>query len=203
MKHIEICSNHDAVKVRMPVNEDGSPQHVEFKNVQKQMRHPFTIYVDMECFPEKIDTCSPNPNKSYTKKYQKHKVSGYSILIKCFDGKLYPQKLIQYAAKLPDEDVSQTFDDTLEAYIKDLCQKVQSKYTKPNKSKRKDCNKFEYATKCHICNGELGHDKVWDHYHYTGKYRGAAHAKCNLPFQNPKFIHNLSCTSIYQESWCD
>ena len=73
-KHIEICSNHDAVKVGMPVNEDGSPQHVEFKNIQRQMRHLFTIYADMECFPEKIDTCSPNPNKTYTKQYQKHSI---------------------------------------------------------------------------------------------------------------------------------
>ena len=38
---------------------------------------------------------------------------------------------------------------------------------------------------------------MWDQCHYTGKYRGAAHVKCNLAFQNPKFIHvffhNLSC----------
>ena len=111
-KHIEICSNHDAVKVEMPVNEGGSPQHVEFKNIQRQMRHPFTIYADMECFPEKLDTCSPNPNKSFTHQYHKHKVSGYSYLIKCFDDKLYPPKFVQYTAKSPDEDVSKKFVDS-------------------------------------------------------------------------------------------
>ena len=117
-------------------------------------------------------------------------------MIKCFDDKLYPPKFVQYTTKSPDEDVSKKFFDSLKVDIKDLCEKVQPKYTKPDKSKRKDRNKFEYATKCHICNGELGDDKVWDHCHYTGKYRGAAHAKCNFAFQNPKFIlffRNLSC----------
>ena len=164
----------------MPVNKDGTPQHVEFKNIQRQMRHLFTIYADMESFLENIDTCSPNPNQSYTKKYQKHKVSGYRYLIKCFEDKLFKPKFVQYTAKSPDEDVSKMFVDSLEADIKDLCQKVPPKCTKTDKSKRKDRNKFEYATKCHICNGELGDNKVWDNRHYTGKYRGTAHTKCNL-----------------------
>ena len=38
--------------------------------------------------------------------------------------------------------------------------------------------------------------KVRDHCHFTGKYRGAAHVKCNLQFKKPKFtpviFHNLS-----------
>lgn len=43
---------------------------------------------------------------------------------------------------------------------------------------------FQKATLCHICEKELGTDKVRDHMHlppYT--YRGAAHAHCNLQFQ--------------------
>jgi len=42
----------------------------------------------------------------------------------------------------------------------------------------------------------LGEDKVRDHCHLTGKYRGAAHNDCNLSYKIPKFIpvyfHNLS-----------
>ena len=38
--------------------------------------------------------------------------------------------------------------------------------------------------------------KVKDHCHYTGKYRGAAHSKCNLNYKVPKdipiIIHNAS-----------
>ena len=44
--------------------------------------------------------------------------------------------------------------------------------------------------------GELGEDKVRDHYHYTGKYRGAACNKCNLKYKKANFtpvvFHNLS-----------
>ena len=56
--------------------------------------------------------------------------------------------------------------------------------------------KHNNATHCHICEGELGDDKVVDHCHLTGRYRGAAHSKCNLEFKVPKFFpvifHNLS-----------
>ena len=43
---------------------------------------------------------------------------------------------------------------------------------------------------CHICEKEFCTDnnnkemrKVRDHCHYTGKYRGVAHSKCNLNYK--------------------
>ena len=55
---------------------------------------------------------------------------------------------------------------------------------------------FNKSTNCWICNGLLGEDRVRDHCHFTGKFRGAAHNICNLKFKKPKFtpvfFHNLS-----------
>ena len=51
---------------------------------------------------------------------------------------------------------------------------------------------------CHICEKEFCTDedkkefkkmqKVRDHCHYTGKYRGAAHSICNLRYKTSKKI---------------
>ena len=38
------------------------------------------IYVDLECLLQKINTCSNNPEKSYTEKKAKHRPSGYSLV---------------------------------------------------------------------------------------------------------------------------
>ena len=48
---------------------------------------------------------------------------------------------------------------------------------------------------CWICKEELNTYKVKDHCHVTGKFRGAAHNKCNINLRLPKklpiIFHNL------------
>ena len=39
---------------------------------------------------------------------------------------------------------------------------------------------YDNSTLCHICNEELGEDRVRDHCHLSGTFRGAAHEVCNL-----------------------
>ena len=55
---------------------------------------------------------------------------------------------------------------------------------------------YDNSTLCHICSEELGKDRVRDHCHLTGKFRGAAHEACKLKYKIPKFssieFHNLS-----------
>ena len=66
---------------------------------------------------------------------------------------------------------------------------------------------YEKQKLCHICKKEFCYDKndknkfklyrkVRDHYHYTGKFRGAAHSICNLRYkvqrEIPVVIHNGS-----------
>ena len=40
----------------------------------------------------------------------------------------------------------------------------------------------------YICKNDFNNDKVKDHCHFTGKYRGAAHNTCNLRYKVPKNI---------------
>ena len=55
---------------------------------------------------------------------------------------------------------------------------------------------YDNSTLCHISNEELGEDKVSDHCHLSGKFRGAAHEFCNLKYKVPTIFpvvfHNLS-----------
>ena len=39
---------------------------------------------------------------------------------------------------------------------------------------------------CWICKEELNTDKVRDHCHVIGKFRGAVHNKCNLKLRIPR-----------------
>ena len=54
---------------------------------------------------------------------------------------------------------------------------------------------YDNSTNCHICSEELGEDRVRDHCHLSGKFRGAAHEVCNkykVPTFFPVVFHNLS-----------
>ena len=47
---------------------------------------------------------------------------------------------------------------------------------------------YDNFTLCHICNEELGEDRVRDHCHLSGKFRGAVHEVCNLKYKVPTFF---------------
>ena len=189
-KHLEYCSAHEAVKTETP--EVGTT--LKFKNYNRSMRVPFIVYADFESFIKPIDTCEPNPKNSYTKQYQKHTPSSFSYYIKCFDDEVYSQNPVTYTASTDNEDVAQIFVNMLEENVKS----IYKRFDKPKKMifGPKEREEFDEATECWICHGELGLDRVRDHCHLTGKYRGAAHNKCNLQYRKPKFIpvvfHNLS-----------
>ena len=188
--HKEYCSTHEALKTEMP----GEGTTLSFKNYNRSMRVPFIVYADFESFIKPIDTCGPNPENSYTKQYQKHTPSSFCYYIKCFDDEVYYQNPVTYTASTENEDVAQIFVNMLEEDVKS----IYKRFGKPKKMLfgAKEREEFDEATECWICHGELGLDRVRDHCHLTGKYRGAAHNKCNLQYRRPKFIpvvfHNLS-----------
>ena len=187
-KHITYCSNYKTSIVKMP------PKNTKlyFKNYYKQFTIPFVAYADFECFTTSISNCCPNPKNSYNFSYQKHEPSGFCFYVKGITGKRI--KPILYTKKCESDNVAKIFIDKLVETTKAAYNDF---YKKPkpmiiNATVQKD---FNNAVFCHICGNKLGSDRVRDHCHFTGKYRGAGHNHCNLMCRKPKVLpvifHNL------------
>lgn len=177
-----------------------------FKNHAGKIPVPFVIYADSETFLKPIDTCQPNPGKSFTNRYQEHKPSGFCYYIKCFDDGVYSKPPVVYTAKSADEDVMKVFLDKLYDDVKSIYHTF--KEEKKMVFGEREAKIYKKASTCWICgNGGFYNGpkedkeqekrrKVREHCHFTGKFRGAAHNDCNLKARNPPFIpvlfHNLS-----------
>ena len=188
-KHKEYCYNNECVKISMP----PSGSILEFKNFVHSEKAPFAIYADFESLIKPLDVCDPDPDKSYTKKYQKHEPISFCYYIKSFNESVYKSRLRSYIkSKEEDPDAMDTFINWLESDVKEIAN-LENKdmiFTKEDKQK------FINASDCWICGEHLGNDRVRDHCHYTGLYRGAAHNSCNLKYRKPNnisvFFHNLT-----------
>ena len=62
-QHEEYCDIYGAVKLTLP--EKGVVE--AFKNHKHLMRVPIVVYADFESFTRPIDTCNPDPEKTFTK----------------------------------------------------------------------------------------------------------------------------------------
>ena len=148
-----------------------------------------------------MNSCQPNPDKSFTESYQKHEQSGYCLYLKGLDGMKDKYKPIVYTNKTEDEDISKKFIKHVRLLTHMIYRRYYSnpKSLNLNPQEQKD---FQSAKVCHICEQELNIDKetghifkVRDHCHFTGEYRGAAHNECNLKCRKPLILpvvfHNL------------
>jgi len=193
-KHMDYCKEQETVKRQFP--EAGSKQSkLYYKNHYKSMNVPIVVIADFESFTKPIDTCQPNPKLSYTMQYQEHIPSSFCYYIECVDDTIYSRAPVSYVAKSEDDDVAKIVLDSLVKDVEDIYKRF---LKKPKKMifTAIEAEIFNNSTSCHICGGELGVDKVRDHCHLTGKFRGAAHNECNVRYRVPRFIpvffHNLS-----------
>ena len=180
--HKKICGNHNYCHVEMPTKDNNI---IKYNQGEKSIKMSFTIYADLECLLEKLSTCQNNPSKSPTIKIIKHTPSGYSIF-KQFSFDESKNKINYYRG-----------DDCMKKFCKDL-RKHATKIINYEKKKMISLTTKEeiYHNRqkiCYICKKEFDNNdkkqqKVRDHCHYTGKYRGAAHNVCNLRYKVPKEI---------------
>ena len=192
--HTSYCGVNDCVKSEYPANGKA---YVSFKNHSKTVRHPFVIYADFECFTTPLNSTNKDSNKAYTTKYQKHEPSGFCYYVKCSERGVYDKEPVMYTKESEHDDVPKRFVECLEDTLKEIVKL----YDNPKRMKFGENERAMHgkATHCYVCQRDLTIDgkldKVRDHCHLTGRYRGAAHSKCNLAIRNPKFVpvvfHNL------------
>lgn len=144
------------------------------------------MYADFECIldPSNIDV-SDN-----SQIINKHVPVAFAYYIKC----AFDTALDKFVLRTGG-DVSRTFIESLTSDLSELYQS-HMKNVVPIQMSAQDSYNFDEAINCHICKGSLGNDRVRDHCHFTGTYRGAAHNSCNLNHRKgnfiPVFFHNLS-----------
>ena len=191
-KHILYCTNNETVAVKMPPKDSM----LAFENYHKSLPIPFVVYADFECFTKPLQNCSPNPENSYTYNYQKHEPSGFCFYVKGIVTKEI--RPIFYTKTKSEDNVAEIFVNKLVELTKGIYNDFYL-LQKPLRLTRQEQLSFNKAEICFICAKELktdeGYDKVRDHCHFTGRYRGAAHNKCNLKCRKPKILpvifHNL------------
>ncbi|MFM2392193.1 MAG: hypothetical protein RLZZ546_170 [Bacteroidota bacterium] len=191
-KHLEMCLNNDSQKAVLP--EEGK-NIVKFTHVERKEKVPFIIYADFECILEQLDYDEHEANKSSTEKTEKHTVCGFSYKVVCtvpehtketiiYRGSDSGKKFIK--AMLKEQDI-----------IMELYKSDEGMYLTNEEEEN-----HQKATVCYLCNDPFSNkitytekgkerkefSKVRDHCHLTGKYRGAAHSKCNLKNRYPRFI---------------
>ena len=188
-KHMEYCYNNECVKINMP--PEGT--YLYFKNFVNSEKAPFAIYADFESLIKPLHNYNPDPNKSYTNKYQKHEPISFTYYIKSFNESVYESKIESYIQEKEEgPDAMLTFIERLEKDVKKIAELGNEKIIITDEEEKE----FNKASDCWICGEYLGNDRVRDHCHYTGRYRGPAHNSCNLKYSKPNnvpvFFHNLA-----------
>ena len=116
-KHKEYCYENESVKITMPPPNT----YLRFKNFLHSEKAPFAVYADFESLIKPIDNCDPDPNKSYTKKYQKHEPISFSyyIAVNSSINGVFKPVLRKYTKTKPeDADAMDVFIKWLEEDIK-------------------------------------------------------------------------------------
>ena len=172
-----------------------------FTNIQKQLAAPFVVHADFESIlkpvNEGVDVTQGGSTgtASSTTVYQEHVPCSFVYKVVSSVDPDFSRPLVMYRG----EDTADKFVHDLQKEGNQLCDEYIAK-PKTMIFSTEDSLPFTNATTCHICTNPLtDDDRVRDHCHITGIYRGAAHGACNLNYRItpkncklPVVIHNLN-----------
>ena len=175
-KHKEVCfSINGAQSVRL---EKGT---IEFKNYFKRTPVPFKIYADFECNLDGVESYEG----SYSKKYHDHIPCSFAYKLACVDNKFTKPIVVFRGENAAFKFIKAIFKEY------EYCKKVMKKHFNKNLiMSEKEEEQFQSRNICWICEKLIDDDdeKVRDHCHVTGEFRGKAHQSCNINHQLTKKV---------------
>ena len=175
------------------LEEDGSKPVIAFKDSEKHIKMPYVIYADFEALLPHVEGETEERSGSYTKQLQEHQPCGYCYYVVSAD----PAEVMPPPKVYRGADTITHFINAMQNEELKLGNRIHE--NTPMKLSPEQEAEFKCATDCIYCQKPLGRDRVRDHNHQTGDYRGAAHNRCNLReglkntknFTIPVFFHNL------------
>ena len=185
-KNVLIKHKEDCLSINGMQSVDVEEGIIKFENYSKQLSVSFKIYADFECNLKNVEIYEG----SYTKKYHDHIPCSYAYKIVCIDDR-FSKSIVVYRG----ENAYEFTRAILEEYK--YCKKIMKKHFNKNLIMNEEEYLFQQSNSCWICEKLIDNDdeKVRDHCHITGKFRGAAHWDCNINFQLtkkvPVIFHNL------------
>ena len=166
--------------------------YVEFKNYSNKMRVPFKIYADLECILKKWNASAGSGDSSWSIKESEHLPCGFGYKDVCVD-----DKFSKDFAVCRGKDCVKKFISCILNEYKYCRRVVRNNFNKSLIMTAEEEEMFQGACSCLICGRlfDLMDEKVRDHCHVSGKFRGAAHFSCNanskISKKVPVVFHNL------------
>jgi hypothetical protein len=193
-KHLRYCAGDHISSTIYSMPDEGSA--CEFKKIHLQLRCPFVAYADFECLTE------PALPNNVVVGHQIKRTQITQNHTPCSAG----LKLVSDFPQLNNYPYeSFTGVDCVQRFLRKLLVLSEMCMTFLVDDQRlimtpADETEYQKAEECHICRKPFNlagpsWQRVRDHDHITGRFRGAAHSKCNLglrkTYKIPIFIHNF------------
>lgn len=172
-KHIADCYKFSPQRIELPMK-----QCVKFDQYHKMLKSPFVIYADFETLVVK-----KNGNTSY-------EPCSFGLIVVDWRGEIIKHMFFRGrdSAVIFIEYIAILYDSLMDIYYENR---------KPLILSDEDWEKFKNSSQCYLCKNQFHSEdeKVADHDHLSGEFRGATHNSCNLNLREkgkiPIIFHNL------------
>ena len=189
------CSSADELKRHMKrcthvqLAKFPKDPRCRFTNIQKQLPAPFVVYADFESVLKPLSDMDTTQGveeggEPSSVPYQEHVACSFSYKIGSSVIPDFNKSIGWYRG----EGAADEFVRVLQREAEELCADYIETPQEMEFSVDDEVH-FECAQMCHICVQIIAddNDRVRDHCHFTGVYRGGAHNACNLDYRiSPK-----------------